>query len=52
MAKDAWMSVGIQVDEEFLDVATIKKDTFKLRGSDGPDNPARRSPRRGQDHYH
>jgi hypothetical protein len=30
MAKDAWMSVGIQVDVEFLVVATIKKDTFKL----------------------
>jgi len=30
MANDTWMWVGIEVDEEFLDVATIKKDTFKL----------------------
>jgi len=30
MAKDARMSIGTEVNEEFLDVATINKDTFRL----------------------
>jgi hypothetical protein len=30
MAEDAWMSIHIEVDEEFVGAATIKKDTFKL----------------------
>jgi hypothetical protein len=28
MAKEAWMSIGIEVDEEFLDAAITKRDTF------------------------